>query len=425
MTQPTQVAVGGTGQSGNQAAAPGSAFGVPMYSTQPRFVLDQGNQGLGAVPLGGTQVNVQATKLDQLDIVRGMKLYIQYTGTWTNTGAGLVKSAFFPSNILQQMQFKLQAAYNTFNQTGPLAAIIQRFRPMWGNRQVGPAYGDPFSRLNLAAASPTFGTAFSASYAVDIPFAMHFDEYFDLAASGAPARKIYDAIVSPMFMAAQARVVVPTITLAPQLSTLDLLGSPVSRPSSDTTSTYTNNTWSGQLYRDAYWTANNPAGNPPQYPWIYTRDYFTQPTQGQLKVGVLIQNTGVSVGQVMSLYGFVWDPAAASGLGGVVPMSSIASFEIVTGGSLQNIFMSAQALSDKMQSLYGIGDSADTASWPSGIFIFDFAMIEDGGYLSNANCINTYLVNGVQLNISFKSGLVPGATATVYLGVEALKLATS
>lgn len=425
MTQATQVPVGGTGQSGNQQNAPGSAFGVPMYSTQPRFVLDQGNQAMGAVPVAASQINVTATKLDQLDIVRGMKLYVQYGGTWTNTGTGLAVSPFFPANIIQQMQFKLQAAYNTFNQTGPLAAIIQLFRPMWGNRQLGAAYPNTFAKLNLTAAKPTLGSAFTASYAIDVPFAMHFDEYFDLAASGAPARKIYDAIVSPMFMAAQARVVVPTITLAPQLSTLDLLGAPVSRPASDTTSTYTAGSFGAQLYRDAYWTANNPAGNPPQYPWIYTRDYFTQPTAGQAKVGVLIQNTGISVGQVMSLYGFVWDPAANAGLGAIVPMANITSFEIVTGGSLQNIFMSAQALSDKMQSLYGIGDSADTASWPSGIFIFDFAMIEDGGYLSNANCINTYLVNGVQLNITFKAGVVPSSTATVYLGVEALKLATS
>lgn len=425
MTQPTPVSVGGTGQSGNQQNAPGSLFGVPMYSTQPRFVLDQGNQALGATMLAGSQVVVPATKLDQLDIVRGMKLYVQYGGTWTNTGTGLVVSPFFPANIIQQMQFKLQAAYNTFNQTGPLAAIIQLFRPMWGNRQLGPAYPNTYAKLNLASVKPTFATPLVSTYAVDIPFAMHFDEYFDLSAQGAPSRKIYDAIVSPMFMAAQARVVVPTITIAPQLSTLDLLGSPVSRPASDTTSTYTAPSFAAQLYRDAYWTANNPAGNPPQYPWIYTRDYFTQPTAGQIKVGVLIQNTGVSVGQVMSLYGFVWDPAAASGLGGVVPMANIASFEIVTGGSLQNIFMSAQAIADKMQSLYGIGDSTDTASWPSGIFIFDFAMIEDGGYLSNANCINTYLVNGVQLNITFKTGVVPSSSATVYLGVEALKLATS
>ena len=61
----------------------------------------------------------------------------------------------------------------------------------------------------------------------------------------------------------------------------------------------------------------------------------------------------------------------------------------------------------------------------AGAFVFDFALCEDGGYMTNAFAINTYLVNGVSLNIRFKSTAVPSSTATVYLGVEALKLATS
>jgi len=421
-----QAAIAGTGQDASQAqpqqAAPGSLFGVPKYSTQRRFVLDNGNQALAAVPIGGSQVNVPTTRLDQLDIVQGIKVAVQYAGTWTNTGGGLAVSKFFPSNIVQQITFKLQAAYNTFNLTGPLASIIQAFRPMWGSRQLGPVFPDAFSQLG--SNNPTFGAAFNATYNIDIPFAVKFDEYFDLTAQGDPTRKVYDAIVSPMYMAAQARVVVPTITLAPQLATGDLLGSPVSRPGTDVTSTYTAGAFACEMARDAYWTANSPAANPPQYPWIYTRDYFTQPTAGQAKVGCLIQNTGVSVGQVMSLFGFVWDPQANAGLGAVVPMSSISSFEIVTGGSLQNIQMTPQQLTDKMRSQFGVNFLEDV-NFPSGIFVFDWAMNPDGGYLSNADCINTYLVNGVQLNITFKAGSVPSATSTVYLGVEALKLATS
>lgn len=420
--------IAGTGQStaqaqnGNAQAAPGSLFGVPKYSTQRRFVLDNGNQAIAATPAGVSQVNVPTTRLDQLDIVQGIKIAAQYGGTWTNTGSGLAKSPFFPANIFQQITFKLQAAYNTFNLTGPLASIIQAYRPMWGSKQLGPVYPDAFSQLG--SNGPTFGSAFTENFNIDIPFAMQFDEYFDLTAQGDPTRKVYDAIVSPMYMAAQARVVVPTITLAPQLPTGDLLGGPVSRPSSDTTSTYTNPSFACELARDAYWTANSPAANPPQYPWLYTRDYFTQPTAGQAKVGTLIQNTGVSVGQVLSLFGFVWDPQANSGLGAVVPMSSITSFEIVTGGSLQNLYMTPQQLTDKMRSQFGIGFLEDV-NFPSGVFVFDYALCPDGGYLTNANAINTYLVNGVQLNITFKSGSVPSSTSTVYLGVEALKLATS
>jgi hypothetical protein len=418
--------IAGTGSTTNSSqAAPQSLFGVPKYSTQPRFVLDNQNQALGFTPSGTSQIQVPTGKLDQLDIVTGIKIYMQYNATWTNTGTALVISPFFPASLIQQVTFKLQAAYNTFNLTGPLAAIIQAYRPMWGNRQSGVAYPNSFAQIGNAAGKPTFATPFHGIYAIDIPFAIKFDEYFDLDAGGNPTNRLDETIVTPMFMAAQARVVVPTITIAPALSTLDLLGAPVSRPASDTTSTVAPAVSGVELYRQAFWTANNPQANPPQYPWIYTRDYFTQPTQGQNKVGVLIQNTGVSVGQVLSLWGFVWDPSANSGLGAIVPFSSIASFELITGGSLQNKFMSAQAMQDVLQSMYGFYNSADETSLPSGIFVFDFMLSPDGAYFSNANAINTYLVNGVQVNITFNSGLIPSANATVYMGVEALKLATS
>lgn len=426
MTAPsTAIAGTGSAQQGDGQAQPvpaGALFGVPKYSTQRRFVPDNGNQNVGAVPQAASQINVPTTRLDQLDIVQGIKVAVQYGGTWTNTGAGLEVSPFFPASIVQQITFKLQAAYNTFNLTGPLAAIIQAFRPMWGNRQVGSVSPDAF--CDFGANQPTLGDPYTVDFNIDIPFAVKFDEYFDLSAQGDPVRKIYDAIVSPMYMAAQARVVVPTVTIAPQLKTGDLLGSPVSRLSADVTSTYADSAWACQFARDAWWTANSPAANPPQYPWLYTRDYFTQPTQGQGQVGCLIQNTGVSVGQVLSLFGFVWDPEADSGLGAIVPMSAIDRFELITGGSLQNREISPQQLLDEMRSKFGFGIGED-ASFPSGVFVFDFAMEPDGAYLSNANAINTYLVNGVQLNVFFKSDSIPSSTASVYLGVEALKLATS
>jgi hypothetical protein len=403
-----------------KTVAPGQLFGVPKYSTQRRMVPDNQNQSLGATPLAGSQVPVQTGKLDQLDIVGGIKQYQQQAGTWTaGEGKTLHNSPFGIAASILQSQYKLQAAYNTFNLTGPLASLIQGYRPMWGSRTPGQALAtvDPFAAHTAVTSGST------QNYHVDIPFAVKFDEYFDLTAQGDPRAKIYDALVTPMYMAAQARVVTPSVTLAPFMGAGNALGSPVTIATDDTTSTFTGGVESIQIYRDAWWTANNPAGNPVQYPWLYTRDYFTQPTQGQNQVGVLIQNTGVSVGQVLSLFGFIWDPAANSGFGQIVPFTDIESFELVTGGSLQNLKLSPQALQDRMFSRYpGI---AGVGAWNLGAFVFDFALSEDGSYLTNAHAINTYLVNGVQLNITFNAGSAPSSNSTVYLGVEALKLATS
>jgi hypothetical protein len=417
---PTGAAISGTGS--QNPPGPGSLFGVPKYSTQRRFVPDNGNNALGVTQNQASQTIIPTTRLDQLDIVIGEKLYIDLVDTWTEGIAPntLTISPLYPSNLIQQITFKLQAAYNTFNLTGPLAAIIQNFRPMWGNRQVGTVRANPFAKPANATPPSLIGAATPISLAVDIPFAFKFDEYYDLNAQGDPTRKLYDAVVSPMFMAAQARVVVPTIVMAPGVTTLDQLGGAVDKLAADTTSTFTGG-GSITIQRDSYWTASNPAGNPPQYPWLYTRDYFTQPTNGQGRVGILIQNTGVSVGQVLSLFGFVWDPALNGGHGAMVPFSSIQSFELVTGGTLQNDFMTPEMMTDRMQSMY-----ANTPTdFPSGVFIFDRALSEDGSYISNSAAINTYLVNGVQINITFNAGYIPSSSATVYVGVEALKLATS
>lgn len=417
---PINGATSGTGA--QNPPGPGSLFGVPKYSTQRRFVPDNGNNQLGVTQNQSSQQIVPTTRLDQLDIVIGEKLYIDLEDTWTEGAPPdtLTVSPWYPSNLVQQITFKLQAAYNTFNLTGPLAAIHQSFRPMWGNRQVGSVRSDPFAKPSNSTPPSLVGVETDIQLAIDIPFAFKFDEYFDLNAQGDPTRKLYDAVVSPMFMAAQARVVVPTIVMCPGITTLDQLGGAVDKLAADVTSVFTGH-GGMTIQRDSYWTASNPAGNPPQYPWLYTNDYFTQPTNGQGRVGVLIQNTGVSVGQVLSLFGFVWDPALNDGHGAVVPMSSIESFELVTGGTLQNDFETPAMLTDRMRSMY-----ANTPTdFPSGVFIFDRALSEDGSYISNANAINTYLVNGVQVNITFKAGHIPSSSSTVYMGVEALKLATS
>ena len=413
---------GGTNES--QPPGPGSLFRVPKYSTRRRFVPDTLNTAVAVTPNAGAQVPVGFTKLDQLDIVTGLKIYLSgLVETWTQGASQtLTVSPFFPASFFQQITFKLQAAYNSFNLTGPLASIIQHYRPMWGSRAVGLIKPNVFANPKNATA-PTFGSAYTpADVVIDVPLSFRFDEYYDLSPKGDPMRKVYDAIVSPQFMAAQARVVSPTVTLAPAMTVSDLLGGPITRAASDSLSTYAVGTpGTAQIERDAFWTANNPAANPPQFPWQYTRDYFTQPTSGQSPVTVLIQNTGVSVGQVMSLFGFVWDPAANGGLGACVPLASIATIQLVTGGSLLNLQFSPQSIRDKMDSMWPNlrGD------FPDGVFVLDFATSEDGGYITNESCINTYLVNGVAVVITFKAGSVPSSSSTVYLGVEALKLATS
>lgn len=412
---------GGTNQS---APVPGSFFRVPKYSTRRRFVPDTLNTAVAVAPAKGVQVNVPLTKLDQLDIVKGLKMTLTGLKETFTTGANpdvLTVSPFYPASKVLEMEVKLQAAYDSYRQTGPLAAIAQAFRPMVGWRKASSQTLNAF--CNVGASNPNLAGVQSSApdMTIDVPLSWHFDEYYDLDQKGNPLGKYYDALVTPQFMAAQARVVNPSVVLAPAIATSDLLHAGVSETGAATATYALGQAGTLRVSRDAFWTAKNPASNPPQYPWQYTRDYFASPTSGQSPAQVLIQNTGVSVGQVMSLYGFVWDPDANGGQGQVVPMSSIQKFQLVTGGSLINQEFIPSEVTDRMHSMYNNA----LGGFPSGVFVLDFALSEDGGYLTNQECINTYLVNGVALNITFNAGSVPGPKSTVYLAVEALKLATS
>lgn len=426
-TRSTGGTPGGPGTNQAQPSGPGSFFRVPKISTRRRYVPDTKNTSVAYAPEAASQVNAPFDDLDQLDIVKAVRLTL--TGaveTWAaNTDTGVTVSPFFPASRFKAINFKLQAAYDSYNLTGPLAQIIQAFRPLRGWRHVSKNTRNQFAIPKgtiptIAGAGAAFTTP---DLTIDIPLSWHFDEYWDLDIKGNPIRKVYDALVSPQFMAAQARIVTPTVTIAPALSTNDLLGAPVSRESGGNgTATYANGTVGKiRCSRDAFWTAKNPAGNPPQFPWQYTRDYFTQATSGQNEASVLIQNTGVSVGQVMSLFGFIWDPDLNSGLGGVVPMSAISKIKLVTGGSLVNRDYIPAEITETMDSLY----NGALSDFPDGVFVIDFASHEDGGYLTNEECLNTYVLNGVAVNFEFVSGSEPGAKARVYVGVEALKMATS
>src|SRR4051794_13823674 len=97
---------GGGGTNDAQAPGPGSLFRVPKFSTRRRFVPDTLNTAVPVVPNAGGQVPIPFSKLDQLDIVTGIKMYV--TGlveTWTNTGTTLGVSPFFPASMFNQITF--------------------------------------------------------------------------------------------------------------------------------------------------------------------------------------------------------------------------------------------------------------------------------------------------------------------------------
>jgi hypothetical protein len=149
------------------------------------------------------------------------------------------------------------------------------------------------------------------------------------------------------------------------------------------------------------------------YGWQYSRDYVFWPTSGLSTVNIPLVNEEQGQGQILSIIGFTWDPAGASGYGGVVPLSSYSSINLNFSSNLPIYQDTPQTNQYRWLMKHG-------KLLPSGFFGWDLAMTEDGK-LTNEEALNTLITAGVQVSQHFTSGSQGGATSTTYVGLEMLK----
>ncbi len=422
----------GNGQ--GQGPAPGQYFRWPGVSARSKFVADSNNGEIVTTLSQGSQVNAQTIKLDNLDVVRSLLWVITYAGTWTvGESKSLTDSPYFPANLLQELSIQFESSFKTFRLPGILAAAMQSYRPgMSGPNSAAqflqfgqqPANwqdlitNNPNQEDSLLLDDSVTNATTSMVLTYEVPVAMKFDRYWELTDMGVPAGPpIADAIVSPMYMAANTRNVTPKLLYCPGLTSEDLLGGGVSIASDDTTSTFSG-TATANLYRDAWYPASM-AASPPVYGWQYSRDYVFWPTSGQGTINIPLVSEEQGQGQILSICGFTWDPAGASGYGAPVPLSSYNTDPLNPGIRLN--------FSSKLP-IYQDTPITNQYRWltkhpdllPPGFFGWDLAMTEDGK-LTNEEALNTLITAGVQVSLSFNSGSAPGSTATTYIGLEMLK----
>jgi hypothetical protein len=428
----TKTKATGNASAQTQQAMPGQYFRWPNIGARSKFIPDSNNQAVNTTLVQGTQIAAATTKLDNLDIVKTLLFVINMTTAWTDTDSKLITSPFFPANAIQQLSVQFESAFNTFRLPGVLAAVMQQVRPALGSNKGLMAlnnFGTNVQQGNEPTADwsqpslllPTAGghTSTSLPMLFEVPVAMAFDLYWELDelgnAKGAPVPR---AIVSPQYMAANTRTVSPKVTYAPGITTNDLLGGTVSAPSG-TSSTFTG-TAALEVMRDGWYPAAQTA-SPPIYGWQYSRDYLTQPTSGQTKVNVPLDQDVTGQGQILMLVGFVWDPAsvayATPAMGGEVPLSSYAEIDLNFSSKLPIYQDTPQTMQYRWLSKHGV-------LLPRGFFGYDLALTEDGRF-TNEEALNTLITAGCQVQLRFNSGSAPSATATVYVGIEILKAVTS
>ena len=408
---------------------PGQYFRVPKLGARPRFLREGGNGEVGFTRQQGAAVQAKTQKFDQLDIIRGYLMMLKLANDYTDAAPGDLKiSPWFPFNSVDSLSVQFESSYKTFNLPGWLAAIMQQYRPAFSNRsgmgmltnlsanrQVmanglpNSGWSQPSLLLQEAATDPASDDSVVIPF--EIPTSMEFDLYYELDLAGNPLGVMPRCVVSPQYMAATTRNVIPRLVLAQGIGIEDLLNAPVAVASGNT-STFTDPGSEADFYRDCWFPAPVYA-TPPVHPWQYSRDYIEYPTSGQGTVPIPLDADTAGQGQILSIVCMTWDPDLASGFGGPVPLDSYEKMELVYSSKLTIFEDTPETNQYRWLENHG-------TLLPPGCFGWDLALTEDGK-LTNENALNTLVEAGCQVRESFKSGSSPSATATTFIGIEILK----
>ncbi len=413
---------------GQQQAAPmpGQYFRVPKLGARRRFLREGSNGAVGFTRQQGASVQAQTFKFDQLDIIRGYLLMLKLNQTYT-AGAGktLHDSPWFPFNMIDTLSIQFESSYRTFNLPGWLAAIMQQYRPAFSNRsgmgmltnvyantQQGEEPNAGWSQASLLTGTNLDDTDTSITIPVEIPVSMEFDLYWELDLAGNPQAVTPRAVVSPQYMAATTRNIIPRLVLAQGLTVEDLLNGPVAVASGDTTSTFVDNGSEADFYRDCWFPAPVYA-TPPVHPWQYSRDFIEYPTSGQQTVPIPLDADTAGQGQILSVVAMTWDPNLNSGFGGAVPLDHYQELDLVYSSKLTIFEDTPETNQARWVANHG-------TQLPPGCFGWDLALTEDGK-LTNEDALNTLVEAGCQIRTAYNTGDAPSATATTYVGIEILK----
>lgn len=426
VTNPTS---GQQSQQGQTQVQNGSAFRVPKFTTQRRFLRDGNNGSLAATPLAGQTVSVPATTIDRLDIVRALQLQVSIP-TMSIGGTGAAITPYYPYNILNDIELQFESAYKTFRLPGFLAGVMQAYRPAFGGpklpspeanngandqRSGQPVAGTAYEQPNLLVNTGHTVADTSLSMVYEIPVSMEFDIYYELDLQGNPLAKIPRAVVSPQYMAATTRSVTPTVIFNP-MNLVAAAGTSIQAPANSTSAPTYTGAASLALYRDGWFPANT-ISTPPVYGWQYSRDYFTYPISGQTQVTIPLDTSTVGQGQILSMVGVVFDPASGSN-GAPVQLSGYstnAGLQLLYGSNL--VIRQDNPVSMQYEWLMKHGQLL-----PNGFFGWDLAL-DDYGLLTNEFALNTLTTAGVQARIQLNSA--PSASAVAYIAIESLKAVSS
>lgn len=324
-------------------------------------------------------------------------------------------SPYEPYNYLGPISLSMQNQFNTFDvPSGIDAKIFELVRPQYStladdywetNPNVNTALPAAGQQANLStfAASPGFVTG-TVRFSLDIPLGIWFDRYFDLDPDGqlrnlAPVR----AFVTPQLMSGSNRIVVPRFTANPILAANIDAGPFVVNAAGPTGSGTMTLGWQ----RKVVYQPRAQTDTPILWGWQYSRETKQFSIGSRSTADILLPTTG----QLLMVYYRLVDPGAANG-GAILALSNVKNVWLQYGSGLfkyQDTALRAQRRFQRQHQNY---------LPPEGVIVHD-TCVDEQGYISNQNALNTLDTSSCKVHFDFNSTL--SSTSVAYIGVEALR----
>lgn len=396
-------------------AQPGSMFGVPGITQ--RFEQYDTTQASVTTLSGTSQVpwnNVYP--LQKTDVINWWELNVTWTNTFTNTGT-LGLSPMAPYNLLQNFSLQMQGQFKPLDViSGFDAALFQLIRPMRGSAQMAnqPLLGSnpaatyanaAIPQANLVAFPSQTTTTTPVPFTLEIPGSVWFDQYWDLAEDGTVLSPPIATYVSPQYMGGGERIVTPRTSFAAGSGTFDL--SPLGFTAAGSFSAFTSSV-SIDVRRIGVYASTNPSEMPPVFNWQYQRRSRQLPINASPKIDLPITDYG----QVIALFVRLFDPSlGTNGVGGPTPIGNVNKCQILYGSNLPKYDDTPLTMQKRFLDQHGFLP-------PQGTMIWDMALTDTGGYMTNAKALNTLTNANCKVHLEF--GVTPGTSAYAVMGVESL-----
>lgn len=396
---------------------PGELYGVPGVTQ--RFEQDETTvTNVVALALSNQVNNNTVQNFQQTDVVHWWEVELSWVNTPTG-GTTPALSPYAPYNLIQPVSIQMQGQYKPIDLVSGIdAAIFQLYRPMRGSAQMAsqpllganPANtyanaGLPQANL-VATANMSTGTTPVPIY-LEFPCALWFDQYWDLAEDGTVLSAPISAYVSPQYMSGGQRVVKPKVAYA-AIGPSNADNGPITWAANPTGvgGSQVTDTWR----RVGVYASTDPSTMPPVFNWQYQRHSFQFGIAGKTKVTIPITDFG----QILSVFLRFFDPSSGAAGAPILLTSGanpVVNCQLLYGSNLPRFFDEMPAMQKRFLDQHGFLP-------PVGTIVWDLALTDTGGYVTNAKAINTLNNSNVNAIVQFTSAL--SATAYVVVGIESL-----